>query len=180
MCSITTAIRNGKERLTMFKFFSGLFVPNSPMLLECLKCGKRMHGGRDITRVPLAAGEFRYYVECRCGCVGQLAVSETAAAEVWNDMVRKDAGSYRRSAATIDDVKKWFKDTAETAKGKTILVIFKYNGSDMYEEAKTGVEARAIAIRLSKTYGRAQITNSTQAETLFINGEAVVDNGKLI
>lgn len=59
------------------------------------------------------------------------------------------------------------------------FVFYKYQDSDMYDQAETEAEARTIAIRVSKTYGRASILVDTEAELiLYVNGVPVADDGQ--
>lgn len=84
----------------MTNFFSNLFSGDSPQLLNCLKCGKPADS-RNFTKMP-AAGKIYYYVECKCGSVSGFADSKEKAAERWNEMVKKDAGAYRRANQNLD------------------------------------------------------------------------------
>lgn len=88
----------------MANFFSDLFSGGSPQLLDCLKCGMSVGSG-NFTKMP-SAGKLFYYVECKCGSVSGFADSKEGAAERWNEMVKKDAGAYRRAKAILDEFKK--------------------------------------------------------------------------
>ena len=140
--------------------FSSLFDSSSPELLNCNRCSRSMSSA-NIKKVA----EALYYVDCSCGMIADHGDSPESAAANWNLKVKAGVPKYQP----------WTPMPESTGK---FLVFFKYQDTDMYEQAETEAEARTSAIRLSKTYGRAQITNSTEPETLFVNGNPVVDDGQ--
>lgn len=132
--------------------FSSLFGSSAPELLNCHQCSRSLSSAN----IKKVADAF-YYVDCRCGMIADHGDSPAVAAANWN----------RKVKAGIPKYKSWVPMAESSGK---FFVIFKYQDSDMYEQAETEAEARTIAIRLSRTHGRAVITN-TEPETVYVNGE---------
>lgn len=140
---------------------SWLFGADSADLLDCHQCGRSV-GRANIKKVS----ESFYYVDCPCGMIADHGVTPEAAAEKWNKKVQEGVKRYEP-----------WKPMSDTEKVRLFFIVFEHGDSHMYEQAETDAEARAAAIRLSKTYGRAVI-HGPSTEAIFINGEAAANDGQ--